>query len=94
MGCFNDYQDRDKIVIFGGGTSTQPSFKSFQVDLKSNKITTKAKDELGKSDRFQNHIYFRKDDSLFVFGEHFLHTYDISAKKWDDEEIFLLNLAH
>jgi len=94
MGCFNDYIDKDKVILFGGGSSTQPSFKSFVVDFKTCKISTKAKDEMAKSDRFQNHIFFRKDDSLFVFGEHFLHTYDLILKKWDEEEIFQLNLSH
>jgi len=93
MGCFNDYIDKQRIVLFGGGAATSPSFKSFQVDLTSLKITRKAKDELAKSDRFQNHIYFKKDDSLFVFGEHFLHTFDLGLKKWSEDEIFALNQA-
>ena len=43
-----------------------------------------------KADKFPNHIFFKKDDHLFVFGEHFLHMFDLKADGWA-EEVYPLN---
>ena len=91
MGCFNHYSNRDLVILFGGGPSTQTSYKSYQLDLQKRTLTSKARDEMAKTDRFLNHIFFKKDDSLYAFGEHFLHTYDLVLNKWSDEQVFPLN---
>jgi hypothetical protein len=48
------------------------------------------KTSLMKPDRFPNHIFFKKDDFLYVFGEFFLHMYDLKEDNWS-RELFPLN---
>jgi len=51
MGCFSLHTNPDIIVLFGGGSQNH-SYKSFQLDLATKVIMSKAKDEIAKSDRF------------------------------------------
>ena len=38
--------------------------------------------KLAKGDRFSNHIYFKKEEKLYVFGEFYLHTLNLTKEKW------------
>jgi hypothetical protein len=46
---------------------------------------------LAKADRFVNHIFFKRNNSLYIFGEHFLHVYDLKRNLWSDEDYVALN---
>jgi hypothetical protein len=90
MGCFNHYCDRNKILIFGGGGGGSPLLStSFVVDLQSKSLKA-VKGTLMKADRFPNHIFFKKDDFLFVFGEFYLHMFDLKKDSWS-EDLYPLN---
>ena len=85
MGCFNHYVDNTKIIIFGGGAGSSLSDKCFCIDVEAGTISKHSK--LAKQDRFPNHIYFKKDDKLFVFGEFYLHMFNITKQKWVKDPI-------
>ncbi len=50
MGCFNHYEDDNKIIIFGGGQGSGLSDKGFSIDLEQGTISKHSK--LAKADRF------------------------------------------
>ena len=83
MGCFNHYKNRNEIIIFGGGKGNSMSQKCYSIDLKEKTIKKVAK--LSKPDRFQNHVYFKKDNKLYCFGEFYLHIYNLEKSKWVKE---------
>jgi hypothetical protein len=80
MGCFNHFTDRNKIIIFGGGQGANLSYKSYCIDLE--KATISKYSKLAKPDRFTNHVYFKKEEKLYVFGEFYLHTLNLQKEKW------------
>jgi len=90
MGCFNHYCNRNKVIIFGGGGTGSPlGLNCFTIDMQT-KTLVKTKGSVMKPDRFPNHIFFKKDDFLFVFGEFFLHMFDLKADSWS-REVYPLN---
>ncbi|TNV84120.1 hypothetical protein FGO68_gene4153 [Halteria grandinella] len=80
MGCFNHFTDTNKIILFGGGQGPSISNKSFCIDIEEGTLSKYSK--LAKGDRFQNHIYFKKEEKLYVFGEFYLHTLNLTKEKW------------
>ena len=88
MGCFNHYQNRQQIVIFGGSHANSGSHRCYRIDLE--KQSMEKYGSLTKSDKFSNHIFFKKDELLYVMGESFLHMYDLTKNKWS-EEVYPLN---
>ena len=80
MGSFNHFTDRNKIIIFGGGQGQNLSQKSYCIDLELGTLEKYSK--LAKPDRFTNHIYFKKEEKLYVFGEFYLHTLNLTKGKW------------
>jgi len=64
--------------------------RSFLIDLEKQVISKGSEPlikngQLARLDRFQNHIYFKKDTFLYCFGELNLHRFDLAENKWDQE---------
>ena len=85
MGCFNHYTESHKIILFGGGAGQALSSKGFCIDLKEETIGKFS--NLDKPDRFQNHLYFKKDEKLYVFGEFYMHILNLAKEKWIKDPI-------
>jgi len=64
------------------------SQRCYTIDL-AKKTMSKA-GNICKPDRFSNHIFFRKHDCLYLFGELFLHIFNLKSNKWS-KEVFPLN---
>ena len=91
MGCFNHYKNKNQVIIFGGVVQgSQMTNRSFLIDLEK-QVISKGSDpqikngQLARLDRFQNHIYFKKDTFLYCFGEMNLHRFDLTENRWDQD---------
>ncbi|CDW85214.1 kelch motif family protein [Stylonychia lemnae] len=85
MGCFNSYSDPNKIILFGGGSGSNISQRGYIIDIQNETLNIHSK--LAKQDRFQNNILVLKNEKLLVFGEFYLHSFNLEQQKWVKDPI-------
>ena len=70
--------------------------RSFLIDLEQH-VISKGNDQaikngqLSRADKFQNHLYFKKDNFLYCFGEQSLHRFDLTQNKWDPDNMHFIS---
>ena len=78
-------------MIFGGGNKcgTNISGRCYKINL--DKSTISKSGQLAKPDRFSNHLFFKKDEHLYLFGESYLHMFDLRKSQWVKDKALPLN---